>query len=247
MIINHYLSAQRPPISMLEQHRLHSRWLQTRDLLYNPLTFIEILLCFRLFTGVIGILSIEHPRVDLICDVFSIGIWLALVLLIGYEVARFEYHRWRCAKYKEQKRLSRSFPEGNDVALGRSCSIGNSGCYSLTQSFSETILSVVASCNSFPNMLRGRCLETDLNPQQSRSEQNYGDDEQPENDWKSRLLGILWRAFFVESHPPGDMEQGVVEMGEPRPNTIERLEQVLEAQPVAIAVDGATEPRDKHV
>ena len=213
-----------------------------RDLLRTPLPFIKFFLCFRLFTYLVENLAADCPWLVLVCDFFSFGIWLAFVLFVGFEVARFEYHRWRCAKFCRRRK------QDNDFLVGTSNFYGSSRCQSLVQ----TCFVLRASTDGL--VRRVFCLIRPL-PSRRPNAANLGNTlelscsepvenlEQQAHDWKSRLARKVWRRSmlkekFQEENDEEDenTNQAFITIFEPLPNTMERLQHKLEAQPVAIPV-----------
>lgn len=226
---------------------------QKNGLLYKPVPFIETLFCCQLLVWVIGNLSAGQTSVGLICDLFSTAIWLGFVLLVGYEVARFEYQRWQCARYIEKEETARILlDEGHAVILERSGCVGCVGwseCRDVAQSY---VISIGARSKSLPGILRGRCSRIVVfgNARSSESDVIQDGGLSENNDWRSQFLSrmILWRPSFLfySQHQQDDAIE-LEEFGallEPTSNIIERLE----ARPIVISIDEVgSEKRDKRV
>lgn len=223
-----------------------------RDLLRTPLPFIEGLLCFRLFTYLVESLAVDYPWLVLVCDLFNVGIWLASVLFVGFEVARFEYQRRQCAKFCQRRKKNIEPPVGISVFYGKS------RCQSLIQTCFMLGASITGLVRRASRLIRpllprrpnaanpGNTFETSRSPPIKNIEQRA-------NDWKSRLARKIWRTSmttkegFQENENNDEDEntnQAFIAMCEPTSNSMERLQDKLEAQPVAISVAA---PRNKHV
>jgi len=191
---------------------INRRWL------YKPVPVIEGLLCSQVIICIANGIPSNNLHVMFICKVCSILLWLGFVVVLSYEICRFQFLHWHWTRYLERKQLNMISSESDprDNAPKFKCST----CRILWKqlpTFSDLLF------DGFPRFYQamGSILQSHLNDDVYR----------PTCAQRARLIFLrsTHRHFGVHEY---DEEYGSHDMGqselanvhEPSSNTMERQE-----------------------